>query len=327
MGTLREILRCAQEGKPNLILVPKSASDYQRSQNSLEPAKFEWYGYLSNGIKKMRPAESIALWADHNMLIDAHTHMDKYEDELELALDEINQHRIFTISNSMDLPSYQRNLAIAERCDWVLPTFGIHPWRAPHYVDRLPELTEAIRETPILGEIGLDYRFVKDASQYPAQREVFHFFLAAAHEQNKIVNLHTSGAEPEILHLLKQYDIQRSIIHWYAGSLDLIEPLVEQGAFFTIGVELFHSEHIQKIAEAVPLERLLTETDNPGGEEWLTGILGMPVLVTKVIQGLAKLRNMTVEMMSQTIEKNFLQLIQNDPWLLETYRRVLSISH
>jgi hypothetical protein len=56
------------------------------------------------------------------MLIDAHSHVDRYDlmdgHVLESALAEIAQHRIFTISNSMDLPSYKRNLEISEKCDW-----------------------------------------------------------------------------------------------------------------------------------------------------------------------------------------------------------------
>jgi hypothetical protein len=41
------------------------------------------------------------------MLIDVHSHIDRYEESLELALGEINKHKIFTISNSMDIPSFE----------------------------------------------------------------------------------------------------------------------------------------------------------------------------------------------------------------------------
>jgi len=157
------------------------------------------------------------------MLIDAHAHLDRYEDALEPALGEITQHSIFTISNSMDLPSYRRNLEIGEMCDLVLPTFGVHPWNAPEYADRLEDLEEAIEQSPILGEIGLDYYFVDDASQYPAQRKVLEFFLAAAQEQQKIVNLHTKGAESDVLHLLNRHEVQRAVIHWYSGPLDVLQ--------------------------------------------------------------------------------------------------------
>jgi TatD DNase family protein len=92
------------------------------------------------------------------MLIDAHAHLDQYEDKaLDAALDEMEAHRILTIANSMDVPSYQRHVEIAERCKWVLPTFGIHPWRAFRYAIRRIDVRPYIKESPMLGEIGLDY--------------------------------------------------------------------------------------------------------------------------------------------------------------------------
>src|SRR3990167_49928 len=127
------------------------------------------------------------------MLIDAHAHLDHYGDGLESALGEIKQRHIFTIGNSMDLPSYRRNLEIAEMCDLVLPTFGIHPKRAPQYAGRLRDLSNAVVQSPMIGEIGLDFYWVEDSSQYPAQKKVLEYFLAAAREQKKIVNLHTKG--------------------------------------------------------------------------------------------------------------------------------------
>jgi TatD DNase family protein len=85
------------------------------------------------------------------MLIDAHSHVDRYglvhEHALQSALAEIAQHRILTISNSMDLPSYRRNLEISEECDLVLPVFGVHPWNAPEYANRLQDLSEAVEAT------------------------------------------------------------------------------------------------------------------------------------------------------------------------------------
>ncbi|MEK6563091.1 MAG: TatD family hydrolase, partial [Candidatus Binatota bacterium] len=82
------------------------------------------------------------------MLIDAHAHLDNYGAELQAALEEIEKHKIFTIAVSMDLLSYQRNLEIGQMCDLVLPTFGVHPKRAPEYAGRLPELNNAIEQSP-----------------------------------------------------------------------------------------------------------------------------------------------------------------------------------
>jgi TatD DNase family protein len=265
------------------------------------------------------------------MLIDAHAHLDRYKETVEVVLDEIRQHRIFTISNSMDLPSYHRNLEIAEKCNWVLPTFGIHPWNAPEYADRLShgdanlsELSPWIERSPLLGEIGLDFHWVEDASCHPAQRKVFTFFLGAAQEQNKIINLHTKGAEAEVLQLLDRYQVQRVIVHWYSGPLDIFREMVARGFIFTVGVEVSHSKHIQALVRELPLSQLLTETDNPGGFKWLTGTMGMPHHLEEVIQALADLRDTTPEVIQQTVHRNFLRLIRDDPWLPERYIKLLS---
>ncbi len=256
------------------------------------------------------------------MLIDAHAHLDRYEDSLEAALEEIRQHRIFTIANSMDLPSYDRNLEIAGKCELVLPTFGVHPRRAPEYADGLSELSPFIEQSPAIGEIGLDFHWVKDSAQFPAQRKVLEYFLAAAREQKKIVNLHTKGAEKEILDLLERYDIQRAIIHWYSGSLDILRALIDYGAYFTVGVEALYSKNIQAIAHELPLTQLLTETDNPGGLKWLKGTLGMPAVVKQVVEALSEIKQTTAEAMVQTVGENFFRLIQDDPWLTDVRARV-----
>ena len=250
------------------------------------------------------------------MLVDAHTHVDRFElvDEQALgsALTEITEHRILTISNSMDLPSYKRNLEISEMCDLVVPTFGVHPWNAPENAGRLDDLREAIEQSPMLGEIGLDHHFVQDTSAYPAQGTVFEFLLGAARERDKIVNLHTKGAEREVLDLLDRYDIRRAIVHWYSGPLDIFREMVARGVYFTVGIEVLYSEHVQMIAQEIPSKQLLTETDNPGGPKGFIGKPGMPALLQDVVQGIAKARNTTAESIVQTVQANMLELIRHD---------------
>ena len=261
------------------------------------------------------------------VLIDAHAHLDRYGDDLESALMEITQHGIFTISNSMDPSSYRRNLEIAEKCHLVLPTFGIHPRRAAEYAGRLEELRAPAEESPILGEIGLDHHWVEDRSQYPAQQKVLEFFLKVAREQNRIVNLHTKGAERNVLEMLVHHGIQRAIVHWYSGPLKILRAMVDWGCYFTVGVEVFYSEHIQAIVRELPMTQVLTETDNPGGQKWLTGTVGMPRLIKQVIQRLADLKEIDPKDVIRTIEANFANLIRNDPWIAATHARPFYKQH
>ncbi len=258
------------------------------------------------------------------MLIDAHVHLDKYGDRLGDALAEIAQQRIFTVATAMDAPSYADLKKIAARSPLILPTFGVHPRRAPQYAARLQDLSALIEESPAIGEIGLDFHWEKDTSNYPSQKKVLEYFFAAAREQRKLVNLHTKGGEKEILRLLEKYQIQRAIIHWYSGPMNILRELIDYGAYFTIGVEALFSEHIEAIAREIPERLLLTETDNPGGLKWLTGALGMPKDLVRVIEALARLRNSTAAAISRTVQRNFMRLIEDDPWLVDAQAILLS---
>jgi TatD DNase family protein len=249
------------------------------------------------------------------------------KETLDSAVTEIRQDGIFTVSNSMDLPSYERNLAIAKRCRFVLPIFGVHPWNAPEYGGCVEDLAPAIEQSPMLGEIGLDFHFIEDASHYQSQRMVLEFFLTAARKQEKIVNLHTKGAEEEILRLLDKHDIQQAIVHWYSGPLGVFRELVTRGLYFTVGIEVRYSEHVRAIARTVPSGQLLTETDNPGGPKGFIGDHGMPSLIKDVVRALAELRGVSAETIVQTVQTNFQTLVRDDPALANRYTSVLDEQH
>ena len=127
------------------------------------------------------------------MRIDANFHLDIYGEDAASVVAEIEEHRIFSISVALDPDGYAATKELAGDCPLVLPAFGVHPWMAPEQVDRLDGLTALVAETPMIGEIGLDHHFVKDAAAYPAQMRVFEFFLAAAREQEKVVNKVPTG--------------------------------------------------------------------------------------------------------------------------------------
>jgi len=248
------------------------------------------------------------------MLIDAHVHLDRYGSLLDDALNEIERERIFTVATAMDVPSYLELREIGKRSPWVLPTFGIHPRRAAEYADRLAALGRYIEMSPAIGEVGLDFHWVRDPSTYPKQRRVLEFFIAAAAEQNKFVNLHTKAGEVEILELLRKYEVRRAIVHWYSGPMDVLQAMIDHGCYFTIGVEVLFSDYIRQIAKAVPDHLLLTETDNPGALKWLkkNDEIGMPVAIRDVVGALAELRRTTREGIEALVVANFSRLIADD---------------
>lgn len=248
------------------------------------------------------------------MYIDAHAHLDHYDDPRE-ALQDIDERRIFTIANSMDPVSYERNLALAATSTFVLPTFGIHPKRACEHADRLAEYQPLVDQSPMLGELGLDFHWVKDAATYSGQIEVFEFLIKAAANQDKAVNLHTKGAEERVLDTLLAFGVQKAIIHWYSGPLDVLGRMIDEGYLFTIGVEVLYSEKIKEIARLIPTHQLLTETDNPGGNRWLGGAVALPDIIIKVVDTLAHLKGLSPQKLEAVIQANFLSLLGDNPQL------------
>src|SRR5262249_1112643 len=153
-------------------------------------------------------------------------------------------HRILTLAVAMDPPSYARTREIAARSPLVLPCFGIHPWQADRYAHDLDALQPLIDTSPLLGEIGLDYVWDEDPAHYPSQRAVFAYFLGAAATQDKIVNLHTKGAEHDVVTMLDRIGVRRAIVHWYSGPRDAFDALIARDSYFTFGVETLHSTSI-----------------------------------------------------------------------------------
>ncbi len=238
-------------------------------------------------------------------MVDAHTHIDQYGDDLPKALDQIRNMSICSLAVSMDPPSYRETLRIAESEPLILPSFGVHPWMAPEYVNRLYELDETVESAKTIGEIGLDHRFIKNETEYPAQRTVFNYFLDAAERTGKLINLHTSGAEAEILECLRGRNLPAVIVHWYSGPIKYVQDYLDLGVFFTIGVEVLKSEKIRELAKELPEDRILTETDNPSGWEWLNGEKGLPELIKPVESEIAKVRGISKEALSEKLASNF----------------------
>lgn len=239
------------------------------------------------------------------MLVDAHAHIDWYTDALPEALARIEWHGIVTMSVAMDVPSYRKTKEIARSCSLVIPTCGIHPWEAGRYTDRLHELDDYLRETPVIGEAGLDFRYVKDASLYPGQVKVFEYQCAWAQRLSKPMNLHTRGAEREVLEMLRRYRIVPSIIHWYGGPLELIEAYLAEGCYFTVGVDVLDPRKAPGIAALLPLDRILLETDNPDGYRWLAKEPGMPDLLLEIMEKVAAIRGLAPAELEDSLWHNW----------------------
>lgn len=194
----------------------------------------------------------------------------------------------------------------------IIPGIGTHPWSAKKplteeveakFLKLFDENTQVI-----IGEIGLDYHFIKNEDRYPYQEQYFRFFLQIAENRKLPVNIHLKGAEIEVTEILSSYSIPSSniLIHWYSGPPKILKILNERDYFFTINPSILGgSPHITVLKET-PINRILTESDGNvkytiHGEK----VIGSPGLIPQSICKMAEVANLEIEELSSILQDNF----------------------
>lgn len=241
------------------------------------------------------------------MYIDFHSHIDFYkDDELQKVYNDINNNNIKIISCAMDEESYKKNLGFSKVCSNIIPTFGIHPWKVTNVVTNLDIYDNYIKDSKIIGEVGLDFHWVEDKSTYKPQIEVFKHFVKKAKAYDKFLNIHTKGAEELVYNILHEENmLEKSIIHWYSGDLSTLNKFIDAKSYFTLSVDINTSQKTQDIARLLPLNRILAETDGPTALEWVTGVYGMPSEIIHVYEGICNTKDISMDELKHNINKTY----------------------
>lgn len=246
---------------------------------------------------------------EKGIYVDAHSHLDLFDNRISKGLEIIQSKEILTVACSTDEKSYlfAKNASIIN--SFIIPCFGIHPWKAHENHTKLDYFEKYIIESPIIGEIGLDFYWIKETEKYSKQRQVLNYFLERAKKYDKITNLHTKGAEEEIYKLIKKYKLKSPIIHWYSGNMRTLVQMFSYGCFFTIGVDIGYSKLTDEIVKYLPIDRILVETDGPTALQWVNGKYGYPDYIFKILEKISILKNLPVEEVKQSIYYNFQKLL------------------
>jgi TatD DNase family protein len=243
-------------------------------------------------------------------VIDSHAHLDspKFDGDREAVVERAREAGLVAILNvGGDLASSRAAVALVERYDFVYAAVGVHPHDArtvtPAVLDDLRTLSRHPKVVAI-GEIGLDY--YRDLSPRSVQRQAFADQLALAAELGLPVVVHSREALDDVLAGLRGWE-GTGVLHSYSGGLERLEEVLELG--FSIGISgpvtFPKAERLRAVAEAVPLERLLVETDCP----YLTpvpyrGRRNEPAYVRYVAQAVARARGMEAEPLARATADN-----------------------
>jgi len=266
------------------------------------------------------------------LFVDSHFHINVYErypGTLETALQQLDDEEIFVIGNSIDIESYTQTKEIATKSKMVLPCFGIHPQVAPKHINNLEKYEEYFNEALAFGEIGLDSMHVENEEEYPIQEKILAHFFTKAKEKNKIVFLHLDGSEEKGLEMIKEFALKKVVVHGYVGTLETLKEMLAIGVYFSIGGNKILDEFkeqmteeewkkYQEIVKAIPMKRLLIETDGPCRtvpDPEPDAPRSQPSYIKKIYEKISQIKDITVEELQVMVKVNLIYILGNDPKL------------
>jgi TatD DNase family protein len=244
--------------------------------------------------------------------IDTHAHLadaefDRDRGEVMKRATEMGVAAVVSVSETM--ADAVRNLRLASQYPQLKPAAGLYPTHLG--LDQADEMIDFIQKERnrlvAVGEVGLDYWAVKEASKREIQRETFLRFVRLAQRVDLPLNVHSrSAGKAAIQHLLKS-GAQRVQLHAFDGKWGSAAPAVEAGFFFSVPPSVVRSRQKQKLVKQLPLRSMLLETDSP--------VLGPspnhrnePANIAVVLESVARIKGIRTEEVREAVYENTIQL-------------------
>jgi TatD DNase family protein len=259
------------------------------------------------------------------MLIDSHCHLDfpDFSGELDAVVGRARAAgvaRIVTISTR--IKRHAEVLAIAERFPEVYCSVGTHPHHAHEELDiGVEELIARTRHPKVvaIGEAGLDYHY--DHSPRAAQEQGFRNHIAAARATGFPLVIHSRDADADMARILEQETAKGAfpaVLHCFTGGPDLAQRAIALGLFISFtGILTFKkSDGLRAIAQSLPADRILVETDAPYlAPGRYRGKRNEPAFVVETANVLAQTRSLSPEEIARQTNENFFRLFRKVPRL------------
>ena len=250
------------------------------------------------------------------MFVDSHCHLDRLKQNAEQLSETLTFARRRGVEHFLCVAVSVREYeamreAVAAHSD-VSVSCGVHPLHqedACSYDELLSKASAP--EVVAIGETGLDYHYSPDTK--PVQVTSFIDHIKVANALQKPLIIHTRDAKEDTISLLKEHMAPgtNGVLHCFTETLEMAQEAIALGFYISIsGIVTFHSaDELREVVKAIPLERLLIETDSP----WLApvphrGKQNQPGYVVEVAEYIAELKGVSVEELAKQTTENFYQL-------------------
>lgn len=252
------------------------------------------------------------------MLVDSHAHIDdnRFDADRDAVLERAAAAGIELIVNiGADMASSARSIALAEKYPQIYAAVGMHPHDAKEMQEQdYSQLQRWVAHPKVvaIGEIGLDYHY--DLSPRPVQKEVFLRQLDIARQTGKPFIVHEREAHADTFEIIRTAAKGLAgVFHCFSGSIETAREYLKLGFYISVAgpVTFPKSAKTKEVAQFVPLDRLLIETDSP----YLTpqafrGRRNEPGHVRLVAEEIAALRNLSLTELALATTENARRLFR-----------------
>lgn len=236
-------------------------------------------------------------------IVDTHSHVDMIEG---ITTEEVIQNAHDAGVDKIILPcAYPRDIEKINELTLKYKEFygllGVHPSEARDWTDDLADkirtITAENKKIVGIGEIGLDYYW--DKSFNDVQKDVFIKQIQLANELNLPICVHDREAHLDTLNILKEHNNgSKVVLHCFSGSVEFMRECLREGIYIALGgvVTFKNAVKAKEVAQAVPLDKLLLETDAPYlAPVPFRGKENQPSYTRLIAEEIAKLREISVE--------------------------------
>ncbi|MGE1165120.1 TatD family hydrolase [Peribacillus simplex] len=247
------------------------------------------------------------------MLFDTHVHVnaEQFNEDLDDVIERAKEAGVNNmVVVGFDQPTIIRAMELIETYDFMYAAVGWHPVDAIDMTEKDLQWIEELSNHPkvvAIGEMGLDYHW--DKSPKDVQMEVFRKQIRLAKKVGLPIIIHNREATADIVNILKEEAASEvgGIMHCFSGSAETALECINMNFYISLGgpVTFKNAKKPKEVAAAVPLDRLLIETDCPYlAPHPYRGKRNEPSYVKLVAEQIAEIKQLTIEEVSQATTEN-----------------------
>lgn len=246
-----------------------------------------------------------------HMIFESHAHYEdkRFDEDRKELLDRFREKGIAKVVNvGSGIETSKQSIALAKEYDFVYASVGVHPENAMELEkENFDVLKTLLQEEKVVavGEIGLDYYW--DEPEREIQKKWFEKQIELAKEVQKPMIVHSRDAAQDTLQILKDFGGSEvgGVIHCFSYGKEIARTCMDMGFYIGIGgvVTFKNAKKLKEVAEYVPLDRILLETDCPYmAPEPHRGKRNSSLYIPHIAEKIAEIKGITPE---EVIEKTY----------------------